>query len=88
NVIQKQEIGTFTERITKEIPVENGLLQWQKANCALLIVMERYGKNGNISFSLMDQPLSEKGAIATTWAHDHHNLMVMGNTIEDILLAQ
>ena len=30
-------------------------------------------KNGNI-FSLMDQPLSEKGAIATTWAHDHHNL--------------
>ena len=32
--------------------------------------------------------LSEKGAIATTWAHDHHNLMVMGNTIEDILLAQ
>lgn len=36
----------------------------------------------------MDQPLSEKGAIATTWAHDHHNLMVMGNTIEDILLAQ
>lgn len=45
-------------------------------------------KNGNISFSLMDQPLSEKGAIATTWAHDHHNLMVMGNTIEDILLAQ
>lgn len=44
NVIQKQEIGTFTERITKEIPVENGLLQWQKANCALLIVMERYGK--------------------------------------------
>ena len=58
-----------------------------KANCALLIVMERYGKmviflffNGSTS--------SEKGAIATTWAHDHHNLMVMGNTIEDILLAQ
>ena len=58
-----------------------------KANCALLIVMERYGKMV-IFFSLMDQPLSEKGAIATTWAHDHHNLMVMGNTIEDILLAQ
>ena len=43
-----------------------------KANCALLIVMERYGKNGNISFSLMDQPFP-RGAIATTWAHDHHN---------------
>ena len=31
-----------------------------KANCALLIVMERYGKNGNISFSLMDQPFPRK----------------------------
>jgi Adenine deaminase len=88
NVIQKQEIGTFTERVTKEIPVENGVLQWQEAGCALLIVMERYGKNGNISFSLMDQPIEQPGAIATTWAHDHHNLMVMGNTVEDIILAQ
>lgn len=88
NVIQKQEVGTFTERITKEIPVKDGILQWQEADCALLIVMERYGKNGNISLSLMDKPISEKGAIATTWAHDHHNVMVMGNSVEDIVLAQ
>ncbi|MHC5229218.1 adenine deaminase C-terminal domain-containing protein [Enterococcus sp. LJL99] len=88
NVIQKQEIGTFTERITKEIPVKDGILQWQEADCALLLVMERYGKNGNIAFALMDQPVTEKGAIATTWAHDHHNVMVMGNTSEDIVCAQ
>ena len=88
NVIKKQEIGTFTERITKEISVKDGILQWKEAGCALLIVMERYGKNGNISFALMDQPITEKGAIATTWAHDHHNVMVMGNTSEDIVCAQ
>ena len=58
-----------------------------KANCALLIVMERYGKMVIFLF-FNGSTLSEKGAIATTWAHDHHNLMVMGNTIEDILLAQ
>ena len=61
----------------------NGKSQLRLINCDGTL-----RKNGNISFSLMDQPLSEKGAIATTWAHDHHNLMVMGNTIEDILLAQ
>lgn len=88
NVIQKQEIGTFTERMTKEIPVKDGILQWQEADCALLLVMERYGKNENIAFALMDQPITEKGAIATTWAHDHHNVMVMGNTREDIVRAQ
>jgi adenine deaminase len=50
--------------------------------------MERYGKNGNIAHALMEQPLKHKGAIATTWAHDHHNLMVMGNDSASILVAQ
>ncbi|MCD5003393.1 amidohydrolase family protein [Enterococcus saccharolyticus] len=88
NIIQKQTVGTFTERVTKTIPVTNGILQIQEANIAQLIVMERYGKNGNIAHALMDQPLKKKGAIATTWAHDHHNLMVMGNDADSILLAQ
>jgi len=88
NVIQKQEIGTFTQRITKDIPVKDGVLQWQAADCALLLVMERYGKNGNIAYALMDQPLHRSGAIATTWAHDHHNLMVMGNDPSAMLIAQ
>lgn len=88
NVIQKQKVGTFTEKITKTIPVENGLLDYQAAQCSLLMVMERYGKNGNISYSLLEEPIKEKGAIATTWAHDHHNLMVLGNDDASILLAQ
>ena len=50
--------------------------------------MERYGKNGNIAYALMDQPLHRSGAIATTWAHDHHNLMVMGNDPSAMLIAQ
>ncbi len=59
NVIQKnKKLAHLQSELQKEIPVENGLLQWQKANCALLIVMERYGKmaiflfffNGSTSF--------------------------------------
>ncbi|MHC5267681.1 adenine deaminase C-terminal domain-containing protein [Enterococcus sp. LJL98] len=88
NVIQKQVVGTFTERITKEVPVTNGQLQWQEAGLAQLIVMERYGKNGNVAHALMDDPLSGVGAIGTTWAHDHHNVMLMGNDPESIVLAQ
>lgn len=88
NVIQKHEMGTFTKRIIKEIPIVNGQLDYQAANCSLLIVMERYGKNGNIAYALVDNALTEKGAIATTWAHDHHNLMVMGNDTTSILVAQ
>lgn len=88
NVIQKQVVGTFTERVTKEVPVVDNLLQIEEAQLGHLIVMERYDKNGNISHALMDQPLKNKGAIATTWAHDHHNVMVMGNDETSILVAQ
>ncbi|MDR0921351.1 MAG: amidohydrolase family protein [Lactobacillales bacterium] len=88
HVIQKQVIGTFTEPIVKKIPVVNGVLDWQSADCALLVVLERYGKNGNIAYALVDKAITEVGAIATTWAHDHHNLMVMGNSKQAMLLAQ
>lgn len=88
NVIQKQVIGTFTQPIVKEIPVVDGVLDLAAADCSLLLVMERYGINGNIAYALMDQPIKAKGAIATTWAHDHHNLMVMGNDPASILAAQ
>lgn len=88
HVIQKQKVGTFTEPIIKEVAVENGVLQIEKSGIAQILVMERYGKNGNIGRALIDHPLRKKGAIATTWAHDHHNLMVMGNDDKSILLAQ
>lgn len=87
-VIRKFEVGTFTEPITKEIPVIDGCLDWETADCSLLIVMERYGKNRNISYSLVEKPIDSKGAIGTTWAHDHHNIMIMGNTKQDLLKVQ
>ena len=88
NVIQIQEIGTFTEHVQREIPVINGVLDWKNSGLSLIMVMERYGKNGNIGYGLIEHSLKEKGAVATTWAHDHHNLMVLGTSIEDILLTQ
>lgn len=87
-VIQKFEFGTFTEPIIKGVPVKDGLLQWEDEGLSLLVVMERYGKNRNITYALLDKALTEPGAIGTTWAHDHHNIMVMGNNISDILEAQ
>ncbi|MDZ5034694.1 adenine deaminase C-terminal domain-containing protein, partial [Clostridium perfringens] len=36
---------------------------------------------------LVEGGIIKDGAIATTWAHDHHNLMVMGRTVEDMVLA-
>jgi len=88
NVISIQQVGTFTSREQIEIPIINGELAWQDSGLCLILVMERYGKNGQIGYGLVKNTLNKKGAIATTWAHDHHNLMVMGNDLNDIMIAQ
>lgn len=88
NVIAIQEIGTFTEHVQQTISEKEGFLDWENSGLALIVVMERYGKNGNIGYGFVKNALTKKGAIATTWAHDHHNMMVMGTSIADILAAQ
>ena len=54
---------------------------------ALLTVIERHGRNGNIASAWTARTGVRRGAIATTIAHDHHNLLVLGNDAEDIRTA-
>ena len=53
----------------------------------LLTVIERHGRNGNIASAWTAQTGVRRGAIATTIAHDHHNLLVLGNDADDIRAA-
>jgi adenine deaminase len=64
-----------------------GILRWQETGCSLLAVIERYGRQAPLSFALVDWKLSKKGAIASSWAHDAHNILVLGNSEEDMALA-
>lgn len=88
NVIQIAEFGTFTKQVAKRIEVKNGKVCWQEAGLSLITIFERHGKNGNISHGLIENALTKKGAVATTWSHDSHNLLVLGNSIEDMIKAQ
>lgn len=54
----------------------------------LVTVFERYGKNGNVAWGFAEHAFHQKGAVATTWSHDSHNLLVLGNSVEDMVLAQ
>lgn len=78
---------TFTEEGEVSLDVVNNLLKWENSNCALIAVFERYGKNNNVAFGLVKGEIIKEGAVATTWAHDHHNVMVMGRNVEDMVLA-
>ena len=54
---------------------------------ALLTVIDRHGKNGNVASAWTARTGLRHGAIATTVAHDHHNLLVLGNDADDIRAA-
>jgi len=67
-----------------ELPVEKGLVRLDpEQDVAKICVVERHGKTGDHRTAFVaglgfDQP----AALATTVAHDSHNLMVMGNSEE------
>ncbi|OKZ71396.1 MAG: adenosine deaminase [Clostridiales bacterium 52_15] len=65
--------------------------KWAEVNVmkiGLAVVFERYGKNGNVGYGLVEGALTKPGAVATTWSHDSHNLFVLGTDENDMKLAQ
>ncbi|ADL05575.1 adenine deaminase C-terminal domain-containing protein [Lacrimispora saccharolytica] len=88
NVMEIQDFGTRVRHGKRVIPIRNRCLCWQEAGLCLAAVFERYGKTGDVSYGLVDHALQSPGAVATTWSHDSHNLLVLGNSVEDMVLAQ
>lgn len=86
-VMEVKDGSTRTTEVFKSCDVENHRLRLDKTDCLLIAVIERYGKTKNISFGFVTGDFIKVGAVATTYAHDHHNLLVAGKNIDDILLA-
>lgn len=87
-VIQVIENSVETKERIVDVPVQRGQLQPTIASdICKLVVIERHGKNGDKGLGLVSGIGFEKpAALATTVAHDSHNLMVIGNN--DELMAQ
>lgn len=86
-IIKVIDGSTRTTEIIEKLNVKNGYLDWENSLYMLITVFERHGKNGNIGFGLVTRDCIKNGAIVTTYAHDHHNLMVIGKNIKDMTKA-
>ncbi|MDR0879118.1 MAG: amidohydrolase family protein [Clostridioides sp.] len=86
-VIEVNDGTINSNEVERDIPVVDGRLNWQDSDCLLIAVIERHGKNGNIGLGLVTGDILKEGAAATTYAHDHHNLIVTGKNLDDIVLA-
>jgi len=77
---------TRTPKVTKTLKAQNGRLVLDETTREI-VVLERHGKNGNVFGTIATGACVVNGAVASSYAHDHHNLLVLGENNEDMALA-
>ncbi|MGE7624928.1 adenine deaminase [Viridibacillus sp. NPDC096237] len=88
NVIEIQPNQIMTTKRIADVTVEDGIFIPSVENDLLkLAVIERHHQLGNIGLGITHGFGLQKGAVATTVAHDSHNALVLGTNDEDMLLA-
>ncbi|MGE6375865.1 adenine deaminase C-terminal domain-containing protein [Peribacillus muralis] len=86
-IIHVQNGSTFTSETNDWLSMDNGELRWEESPYGLIATFERYGKNGNRAHGLITGDVLKRGAVATTYSHDNHNLLVIGHNKQDMMMA-
>jgi adenine deaminase len=75
----------INNKIQTRLRVVDGAVQPDPSQDILkLAVVERHGKNGNIGITFVHGFGLNKGALASSVAHDHHNIIVAGTNDVDM----
>ncbi|MFC1870417.1 adenine deaminase [Chloroflexota bacterium] len=78
----------ITRKITEKVRVSGGFIVPDIDRDILkLVVVERHRATGNIGLGLVKGFNLKRGALASSVAHDSHNIVVVGTDDEDILAA-
>lgn len=88
-VIKIKDHSLFTESVTRQVNLDsNGYYIYNEAADILPIyVFERHKGTGNIGKGLIEGYGLKDGAIASTIAHDSHNLIVIGDNLANVKIA-
>ena len=85
DVIELVPNSLLTKHLQEEVP---GMIYFEPDGLYnKLVVVERHGKNGNISAGILKGYGLKNGALASTISHDSHNMIIVGDNDKDILLA-
>lgn len=88
NVMRLSAHSLVTKKVIRKVDTEGGYFKYNDMLDILkLVVIERHNRTGNIGLGLVENFNLRSGAIASTVAHDSHNLIIAGDNDEDILLA-
>lgn len=86
HVIEMVPYQIVTRHAVEPVPSENGLFRPNKTYSKLCVI-ERHGRSGNIAVCPLKGYGITGGAIATSVAHDSHNIIAAGDNDGDIALA-
>lgn len=86
-VMEIQDGSTKTRETVMEMPVRDGFLQWEGSGCLLAAVFGRYGRSRSVGYGLVTGDCHKQGAVATSYAHDCHNVLVAGANPADMKAA-
>ncbi|KAB8137643.1 adenine deaminase [Gracilibacillus oryzae] len=88
NGIKVVENSARTEKMTATLDVVDGVIQPSlKQDIIRLACIDRHHQSGQISLAFAQGFQIKTGAVASTVAHDSHNLLVMGIDPDDMKLA-
>ncbi|MEX2104760.1 MAG: adenine deaminase C-terminal domain-containing protein, partial [Bacilli bacterium] len=88
NVIEVIENSVTTKQVSVTLPVQNGfIIPSLEQDVVGLACIERHRGTGQISLGFTKGFHITSGAVASTVAHDSHNLLVMGTNEEDMAFA-
>jgi len=88
NVAEVIEGKVITKHVIERVKVTNGLVNADaERDLAKVAVIERHHKTGNIGLGFVKGFGFKAGAVASTVAHDSHNLIVVGVNDEDMAFA-
>ena len=77
-----------TQHVKETVKVENGFFVPSiEKDQLLLAVIERHKATGNVGLGIVKGFQIKKGAIATTVAHDSHNIVAVGTSEQEMLAA-
>lgn len=88
HVIGVLEEKAVTKHLIEELKVENGkILPDLRADVVKVTVIERHKATGNVGKGFVRGFGLKRGAVASTVAHDSHNLIVLGTNDGDMAMA-
>jgi len=88
NIIEILPGKLITRKRLDVVDVKDGFFQSNpKKDYIKMVVCERHNQTGNVGLGIVHGTKLKSGAIASTVAHDSHNIVAAGINDEDILIA-